>query len=541
MQKNLSSWLLRFSLALVPVAIGGCAADGDDAAAPAPASTGDAIEASYQQLESRVAREDLTLKTSHVSPDGATHVRFNQLYQGVSVFEGEVITHVAGNGTVTETNALRPIRNLNVTPNISKDNAIAFARDAGPADGSVQVLDAKLMVLPNGEHDSRDRLTWYVRLFSEGGADGAAQWDTFIDAHNGKLALAFDTLETGAAARGHTAWSGDVVVQAQLAGSTYSLTDDLGNTTVDMANKTTGNPTAPVTSTTTTVFDGITVGLFGNYVNGITGDSKLTAAADAHFGMGKTLEYYQSVLGRTGIDGLGTPTKSRVHYGSLYENAFWQDSCYCMTYGDGGSTLNTLTSLDVAGHELSHGVMSKEAALTYRGESGGLNESNSDIFGTMVEFYANSASDTPDWTIGERLFKSSATKALRYMDKPSTDGRSPNCWSKQLKSLDVHYSSGPNNHMFFLLAQGEDVTLDNPTPTAPTTTSQCNGKPVRGIGRAKAAKIWYTAVSNYMTASATYASARAAAITAAQSLASEGVTADDVQSVRDAFTAINVP
>ncbi len=523
------SWLLRVSVALVPVVIAGCAADGDDLAVATP--TADAIEQSYEQLEGRASRSDLAVKTSHVTPDGVTHVRFDQLYQGVPVFEGEVITHVDKHGKVTETNALRPIKHLSSTPNISRDEAIAFARDAGPADGSAQILDAKLMVLPNGDHDSRDRLTWYVRLFSEGGADGAAQWDTFIDAHSGKLALAFDTLHTGSPTKGKTAWSGEVDLQAQLAGTTYTLTDDRGNRTFDW-NNTTGTTGTHVTTTTldaTGMF-----GEFGTGTNGLAGADRLTAAADAHFGLTKTLEYYQEVLGRDGIDGAGTATRSRVHYGSNYENAFWQDSCYCMTYGDGGTTLYALTNLDVVGHEMSHGVMSRTAKLTYRGESGGLNESNSDIFGTMVEFYVNSPIDVPDWKIGERLYKSSPTRSLRHMDKPSLDGKSPNCWSKQLKSIDVHYSSGPNNHMFFLLAQDEG----NVTP------SQCNtARTVRGVGRTKAAKIWYRAVTAYMTASTTYAGARVAAVNAALALSNDptsGVTAADVQSVRDAYAAINV-
>jgi Zn-dependent metalloprotease len=176
---------------------------------------------------------------------------------------------------------------------------------------------------------------------------------------------------------------------------------------------------------------------------------------------------------------------------------------------------------------MSHGVMAKEANLTYRGESGGLNESNSDIFGTMVEFYANSAVDVPDYLIGERLFKSSATKALRNMADPFSDGKSPACYTTKTKSLDVHYSSGANNHMFYLLAEGG--------------VSKCNGKSVTGIGRAKAARVWYEAISNYMTASTGYAGARAAAISAAQALENADASyAGAVNAVKAAYSAINV-
>src|SRR3954452_23757172 len=99
-----------------------------------------------------------------------------------------------------------------------------------------------------------------------------------------------------------------------------------------------------------------------------------------------------------------------------------------MTYGDGdGTQLGPLVSLDVAGHEMSHGVTSRTAALTYSGESGGLNESTSDIFGTLVEFFANNPNDPGDYLIGEK--PGGAGGPLRWMDKPSKDGNSADCWS----------------------------------------------------------------------------------------------------------------
>jgi Zn-dependent metalloprotease len=221
-----------------------------------------------------------------------------------------------------------------------------------------------------------------------------------------------------------------------------------------------------------------------------------------------------------------------VHYGQSYENAFWSDACFCMTYGDGAATFYSLVSLDVAGHEMSHGVMSAEANLTYTGESGGLNESSSDIFGTMVEFFANSSLDAPDYWIGERILRSNWSGpaantydqlgALRYMDDPARDGVSSACWYPGIGFTNVHRSSGPNNHMFYLLAHGG--------------TSRCNGQAVEGIGNDKAARIWYDAVTNRMTASTSYHAARTAVLAAAGSL--YGPAEQDA--VAAAFSAINV-
>ncbi len=106
-------------------------------------------------------------------------------------------------------------------------------------------------------------------------------------------------------------------------------------------------------------------------------------------------------------------------------NAFWDDSCFCMTYGDGSGNTHPLTSLDVAGHEMSHGVTSNTAGLNYSGESGGLNEATSDIFGTGVEFFANNAADKGDYLIGEEIDINGDGSPLRYMDKPSKDGAPP--------------------------------------------------------------------------------------------------------------------
>ena len=125
-----------------------------------------------------------------------------------------------------------------------------------------------------------------------------------------------------------------------------------------------------------------------------------------------------------------------------------------MTYGDGdGTTFNPFDSLDVAGHEMSHGVTSRTANLTYSGESGGLNEGTSDIFGTMVEFYANNANDTPDYLIGEKLYKS-GNKALRSHDPAEQRRQVSRLLVSGVGSLDVHYSSGIANHFFYLLAEG---------------------------------------------------------------------------------------
>ena len=188
---------------------------------------------------------------------------------------------------------------------------------------------------------------------------------------------------------------------------------------------------------------------------------------------------------------------------------------------------------------MTHGVTSRTAALTYSGESGGLNESNSDIFGTMVEFYANNPNNPGEYEIGNELYLNNPgqTQAFRYMYYPSLEGagRSVDCWYSGVGSLDVHYSSGPSNHYFYLLAEGSaPKTWRNGTYGSPT----CNGSTVTGIGRDAAAKIQYRALTVYMTSSTNYAGDRAASLSAATDLYGAGST--QYNAVAAAWSAVSV-
>ena len=483
---------------------------------------------------------ELTERSERPDGLGNTQVRFNQSFRGVPVFEGEAIAHVDADDNVTVTNALAANLNVNTTPRVGRGAAINTAlRFISPV-GDYRVRDASLWILPRGERSITNRLVWRVSVGVENEFEEPAEWQYFVDAASGDAVFAFDALETqgrghggggggggGASSvfvTGNTMYSGPQSLSASLSSGVYSLVDLLrgvsgGNATCDMGNK---------QIATCTIFSNSN-GTFGNGAKDLS--NRATAAADAHYGLQKTWDFYQASFGRNGIDGGGRKTVSRVHYGRNYGNAFWNDSCFCMTYGDGGSGILPLVAVDVAGHEMSHGVMFTEANLTYSGESGGLNESNSDIFGTMVEFTAKAS---PNYLIGEEIFASNYSggvlkpeaqlTAIRWMEDPAKDGISPACWSSNIGSLNVHYSSGPNNHMFYLLAHGG--------------TSKCNGNVVSGIGQGPAAQIWYRAITQYMSASTDYHGARTAALHAASDLYGNGSA--NYNAVAAAFSAIDV-
>ena len=184
---------------------------------------------------------------------------------------------------------------------------------------------------------------------------------------------------------------------------------------------------------------------------------------------------------------------------------------------------------------MSHGVTSATAGLNYSGESGGLNEATSDIFGTGVEFYANNSSDQGDYLIGEKIDINGDGSPLRYMDKPSKDGGSADYWSSGVGNEDVHYSSGVANHFFYLLSEGSGKkTINGVDYDSPTS----DGSTVTGIGRDKALQIWYKALSTYFTSTTNYAKARTGTLSAAADL--YGSSSDEYKAVAAAWSAVNV-
>ncbi|MCW2990881.1 MAG: zmp6 [Solirubrobacterales bacterium] len=438
-----------------------------------------------------------------VDANGTTHTRMDRTYRGLAVLGGDMVVHRAANGT-----RLGVSRTLRAMPALSTAPALRLP--------GTLVVEARGMA---------PRLAWQLTTVGVKPDGTPSRMLTTYDAITGAKLVAEEQIEnvTGSGT-GRT--NGTVPLETTQSGSSYTLKDPTrGNTyTVDAQNK---------SDTCAIIWCSRAATVNFTDADNVWGDGSLanrqTIAVDAQFGTNETWDYYKTVHGRNGIANDGKGSYNRVHYGSNYENAFWDDSCFCMTYGDGGTSFWPLTSLDVAGHEMSHGVTSRTANLTYSGESGGLNEANSDIFGTLVEFYANRPTDPPDYTIGEAISKTG--KPLRWMDQPSKDGHSADCWSSSVGNLDVHYSSGVANHFAYLLAVGSGASSYGTSPT-------CNGSTVTGIGNDALGKIWYRALTVYMTSSTNYKGARAATLSAATDL--YGAGSANYNAVAAAWSAVNV-
>ncbi|MER6273093.1 M4 family metallopeptidase [Streptomyces sp900105755] len=472
------------------------------------------------------AKEKLVVKDVVKDVDGTVHTRYERTYAGLPVLGGDLVVHSSKAGkTEGVTKATKTaIKVASLKPQIStakaEKSALSVARTLGStksaADGARKVIWA-------GSGTPVLAYETVVGGFQDDGTPN--QLHVITDAATGKKLFEYQGIEN-ATGTGKSLYSGTVSLSTNLSGSTYQLYDTTrgGHKTYNLARGTSGTGTLFTDADNT-------------WGTGAASSSSTdqTAAVDAAYGAQETWDFYKNTFGRSGIKNNGVAAYSRVHYSSSYVNAFWDDSCFCMTYGDGSGNTHPLTSLDVAGHEMSHGVTSNTAGLNYSGESGGLNEATSDIFGTGVEFYANNASDPGDYLIGEKININGDGTPLRYMDKPSKDGGSADYWSSSVKNLDVHYSSGVANHFFYLLSEGSgSKTVNGVSYNSPTY----NGSTVTGIGRDKALQIWYKALTTYFTSTTNYKSARTGTLSAAAALYGSGST--EYNAVAAAWTAVNV-
>jgi Zn-dependent metalloprotease len=254
-----------------------------------------------------------------------------------------------------------------------------------------------------------------------------------------------------------------------------------------------------------------------------TGDQ---AVDEAHDGVRASLALFKEVFGRDSYDGRGAAVVATVHYQRDYDNAFWDGDQ--LVFGDGdGKVFDRFTKpVDVLGHELSHAVTQFTANLTYQGQSGALNESISDVFGSCLkQRLLGQTADQADWLIGEGIFLPSVQgRALRSMAEPGTAyddptlGKDPqvSTMADYVDTQDdnggVHTNSGIPNKAFHLAATG-----------------------IGGTSWDGAGTIWYAALTSGLSADTDFAAFAAATVTAA-----EAVSADAAEAVRSAWERVGV-
>ncbi|MFB7862402.1 MULTISPECIES: M4 family metallopeptidase [unclassified Streptomyces] len=251
----------------------------------------------------------------------------------------------------------------------------------------------------------------------------------------------------------------------------------------------------------------------------------------AYAGLGATFELFAQAFGRSSIDGAGMPLLASVHFDEKYDNAFWNGEQMVFGDGDGELFLDFTIPVDVMGHELTHGFTQYTANLAYFGQSGALNESVSDVFGSLVKQHAlGQTADAADWLIGEGLLGPAIDRgvALRSMKAPGTAydddvlGKDP-----QPATMDgyvrtssdnggVHINSGIPNHAFYQVA-----------------------RELGGYAWERAGKIWYDVMTGGTLAEeARFSEFARATAASARKLFGEG---EELQAVLKAWSLVGVP
>ena len=421
---------------------------------------------------------NLTLASTLRDNSGAVHDRYTQFKNGLAILGGELVVH-SRNGVIyaANGNAMGDLPGA-ASANISAASAIYRAVSAYSPEEHV-VADPKTELAYRRADNANELLLLHEVTVTGTKADGTPIVDlVLVNAVDGSIVDSIPGI--------HTAKSREL--------------HDLKNGT-----------TLP----------GTTVRTEGQAA---TADAVVNTNYDR---LGTTYDGYKDLFNRDSLDNAGTKLISSVHYSTKYNNAYWNGTQ--MVYGDGDGTTfsNLANSLDVTAHELTHGVTSKTSNLTYSGESGGLNEAMSDIFGNVIEYYgAGRVVSDNTWKVGEDVYTpATAGDALRYMSDPTKDTKSLDYYPNYTAGVDVHYSSGIANLAFYLLSQG------GTHPHAKTTVS------VTGIGIEKAAQVFYRANTSIFTTSTTFANAKTWTEQAATEL---GYTQAEITSVTNAWLAVGV-
>ncbi|MFL5356077.1 M4 family metallopeptidase [Archangium sp.] len=488
---------------------------------------------------------------------GMTHVRLDRTHEGVKVFGEQLISHLDAQGKVQSmTGELSKIpAGLGSQPvKLSAKAALAIAQRQfnGKTDADRPPTSERVIV--QGK-DGQYHAAYHVQLTNTADLEKDARprrMNYFVDANSGEMLKSFDqmggielpkagkpgtgtptpstpstpgtppttpTPPTTGTANDTTLYSGKVDLSTTKgANGTYTLEDKSrggGVVTYDAKNKAQASGQTAFTDK-------------NDAWGEASDDTRSKAAVDAHYGAEMTYDMYKEVLGRDSLDDKGEKLISYVHVDKNFVNAYWDGTK--MNYGDGdGKNAGPLTTLDIAGHEISHGLTERTAGLVYEGESGGLNEAMSDIFGTGVEWHASQKNQSVkfDWKMGEDAWTpaNGTGDALRYMDDPTKDGYSIDNYKNYPKQKEVHGSSGIANNAFYLLVNGG--------------TNRTSGQKVdEGIGMEKGLKVYYRALNHYMTPTTTFAQARQATINAATDL--YGANSAEVKKVKDSWSAVGV-
>ncbi len=462
---------------------------------------------------------------------GMTHTRYQQTFNGVQV-EGAIYIVHEKDGKATALNGLlSPQLTLSVQPALTEAQALDKALDYMHAVSyrwQSATLERHLKEITGNEN-----ATWFpkgILTILPPTTEGSAAYHlvykfdiyateplrreyVYVDARDGKILYTRNRIElvnaTGTAITGYS--------------GTKSITTDMvsaGNYRLRETGRGNGIRTYNMQATTdyNSAVDFTDADNVWNNVNSV-GDQ---FATDAHWGAEKTYDFYLQNFGRNSIDNNGYALVSYVHYGTNYNNAFWDG--FEMTYGDGNSSYNPFTSLDIAGHEISHGLTQETSNLSGQNEAAALNEGFSDCMGAAIRYFGKQAANI-DWVIGDEI----VGPPFRSMSNPklyeNPDTYKGTYWD--FNTQESHQNSTILSHWFYILTQGKTGTNDNGSAYS-----------VSGLGIAKSQAICYRMNTVYLTPNSNYADARTYSIQAAIDL--YGSCSNEVYQTTNAWYAVGV-
>ena len=447
-----------------------------------------------------------------VDKKGFTHTKYQISYMDIPV-EGSVFTVHSNNGRIHSANGkYLKGQNISVKPSLSEKDA--FDKAERHIHAKKYLWESENSPRPEGKLTILTVDTTYVLTykFDIYAAEPLSRKYVFVDAHSGKIVKTMDRIHfTSADGIAKTMYNGTVPIKTDLYNGFYRLRESgrgRGIETYDLRHRVD----------------------YGGAIDFKDTDNNWTdttdynhAAYDAHFAAEATYDYYYFTYGRNSFDNKGSKIMSYVHYDQKYNNAFWDGTR--MTYGDGdGENFLPLTPIEVVAHEITHAVTEYTAGLIYSEESGALNESFSDIFGTVIDFYKHP--QTANYLMGDVM--SPTNSAFRSMQNPN-DYWNPDTYQGLYWDPDqeVHTNSGVQNYWFYLLCKGGNGTND-----------LGNDFSVQAIGMDNAAQIAYRTLTVYLTPSATYDDTRFYSIRSAIDLFGE--CSPEVMAVTDAWYAVGV-
>jgi bacillolysin len=476
--------------------------------------------------------EEFSVVSSKTDELGMTHVRMQQRHKGIKVWGGQVVLHGKYNHINLVNGRHFPTPQVKeVTPTILESQASQIAETDAKTKSTFNHLKSFLgKPLPDQEtvseliiyHEANElqneKLCWHVTVKP----NLLERWEYFVDAKDGKILekyISHCSIDGPRVATATDLNAQSRSINSYQVGSNYYMIDA---TRLMYSTSRSALPDSPVGAIWT-----IDAGNkhpsnsnFGVRQIASTNNTWNPTAVSAHYNAGLAYEYFRMVHARNSIDNEGVTVTSIINVseqdGTGLDNAFWNGQY--MFYGNGNTSFKPLAgSLDVAGHEITHGVVQNSANLEYKGQSGAINESMADIFGSLI--------DRSNFLIGETIVKLSAfpSGAMRSLQDPNQGGTSLNSPGFQPKNMSQYYSGSEDNGGVHI-----NSGIVNYAYYLFVTTA--------GMNKEKAEKIYYRALTEYLTSKSQFIDLRLALIKSAEDLFS----AAEANALKAAFDAVGI-